>query len=169
MRSQIFAFFSVVALVAGLPMSTVKPRAGTACAPFALLDYSAFQISDGTAGTAQTQANAAFPDHFTGCDLSTVDATSLQNIQTMREAAESAETDDFNPQIAAATGAAATALQNGKIKNKVLKLTAEVLGLQIQAAQGADKASDIATEQKKLTTNIGLDTKAAGQPSQGVA
>ncbi|KAG8989829.1 hypothetical protein FRB94_012277 [Tulasnella sp. JGI-2019a] len=169
MRSQFFAFFSVVALVAGLPMSTIKPRAGAACPPFALLDYSVFQISDGTAGNAQAQANAVFTDPLCGCDLSTVDATSLKNIQTMREAAESAETADFNPQIAAASGAAATALQNGKIKNKVLKLTGEVLALQIQAAQGADKAAEIAAEQKKLTNNIGLDTKAAGQPSKGVA
>ena len=50
----------------------------------------------------------------------------------MREAAESAETDQFDPQIDAASGAEATALQNGKIKNKVLKLTGEIQALNIQ-------------------------------------
>jgi hypothetical protein len=35
--------------------------------------------------------------------------------------------------------------QNGKIKNKVLKLTAEVLGIQIEAAHGGS-SSDLASE-----------------------
>lgn len=104
----------------------------------------AFQISDGTAGNAQAQANAVFVDPFAGCDLSTVDATSLKNLQTMRlvrpefstavllllnyllcvmQAAEAAETDQFNSQVTAATGAAATSLQNGKIMNKYVLLS----------------------------------------------
>ncbi len=72
--------------------------------------------------------------------------------------------------------ATATALQNGKIKNKVLKLTAEVQGLNIKLAKAQAAGSDtssieskIAAEQKKLTTNIATDTKNAGQASQGVA
>ena len=47
-------------------------------------------------------------------------------------------------------------------------VTFEVMGLQIQQAQGKDTSSDIATEQTKLTNNIGLDTKAAGQASTAV-
>ena len=58
--------------------------------------------------------------------------------------------------------------QNGKIKNKVLKLTAEVLGIQIDAAQGGD-GSDLAAEQTKLANNIALDTAAAGQASTAVS
>ena len=50
----------------------------------------------------------------------------------MREAAEDAETAQFNPAIAAESGAEADALQVGKIKNKVLKLTGEVQVLNIQ-------------------------------------
>ena len=50
----------------------------------------------------------------------------------MRKAAEAAETDEFNPAIDAATGADADALQVGKIKNKVLKLTGEVQVLNIK-------------------------------------
>jgi hypothetical protein len=57
--------------------------------------------------------------------------------------------------------------QNGKIKNKVLKLTAEVLGIQVEAAQGGDD-SDLAAEQAKLANNIKLDTTAAGQASTAV-
>lgn len=85
-------------------------------------------------------------------DLSTVDSDTVETINTMREAAESAETDDFDPQIDAASGDAgdyitppvdwlfahrfstATALQNGKIKNKVLKLTGEVQALNIKVS-----------------------------------
>lgn len=55
--------------------------------------------------------------------------------------------------------------QNGKIKNKVLKLEATVLQLQIQATQGKDDFAKLATEQKKLDNNIALDAKAAGQAS----
>jgi hypothetical protein len=88
-----------------------------------LFSYADFQISDGKGGTAEQEANAVFVDPFKGVDLATVSSTDLDNVQTMREAAEAAETDDFNPQIDAATGAAADALNVGKIKNKVLKLT----------------------------------------------
>jgi len=102
-------------------------------------------------------------------NLAGVSAADLATIQTERESAESAETEAFNPAIAAASGAAATALQNGKVKNKVLKLTGEVLGLQIEQAQGKDTASQIATEQTKLTNNINLDKKAAGQASTAVS
>lgn len=69
--------------------------------------YAAFQISDTPGGTALADANAVFVDPFQGQDLATVSAADLASIQTMREAAESAETDDFNPQIAAAAGTAA--------------------------------------------------------------
>ncbi|EIW57929.1 uncharacterized protein TRAVEDRAFT_150580 [Trametes versicolor FP-101664 SS1] len=160
---------AVAGLVAAAPIRLSKRAA------FALQDYAAFQISDGTAGNAQAEANAVFVDPFNGVDLATVDATTLKAVQTMREAAEDAETSQFNPAIEAASGAAATALQNGKIKNKVLKLTGEVQGINIQIAQAKAAGKDttkltasLAAEQKKLTTNIGLDTKAAGQASQGV-
>lgn len=87
--------------------------------------------------------------------------------------AEDAETGTggFNDAIAAAGSSttAGKALQVGKIKNKVLKLELEVLGLQIQQAQsGKDNTAKIAAETTKLNTNIALDTKAAGQTSQSI-
>ena len=76
----------------------------------------------------------------------------------------------FNPAIDAATDdATKTALQNGKIKNKVLKLQLEVTGLQIQQAQGANNQDKIDQETTKLNNNISLDTTAAGQTSQAVS
>ena len=72
---------------------------------------------------------------FANVDLTTVSSAVLTAMNNMREAAESAETDDFNPQIAAASGADADALQVGKIKNKVLKLTGEVQVLNIKVCQ----------------------------------
>ncbi|KAJ7512816.1 hypothetical protein B0H11DRAFT_9291 [Mycena galericulata] len=142
---------------------------------FALQSYAQFQISDGVAGNAEAQANAVFVDPFPA-DLTTVDATSLANLGTMREAAETAETAQFDPQIAAASGSTAAALQVGKIKNKVLKLTGEVQQIKIKIAQAAAAGSDtssleseLTTEQGKLTTNIALDVKSKGATSQGVA
>ncbi|OSX66780.1 hypothetical protein POSPLADRAFT_1037719 [Postia placenta MAD-698-R-SB12] len=161
-----------------LDLNAVEKRAnGTTfvAGSFANQAYADFQISDGVAGNAQAEANAVFVDPFNGVDLSTVDSDTVETINTMREAAESAETDDFDPQIDAASGDAATALQNGKIKNKVLKLTGEVQALNIKIAvaqaSGSDTSdleSQLATEQGKLTTNIATDTKNAGQTSQGV-
>ncbi|SJK97273.1 uncharacterized protein ARMOST_00524 [Armillaria ostoyae] len=179
-------------LVHSAPVA-LKPRA------FELLDYADFQISDGVAGKAAAEANAVFvgkshvPIHpFDNVDLATVDSQTLDDMQTMREAAESAETDDFDPAIAAASGAAgdhtghsfeqltevvilADALQVGKIKNKVLKLTGEVQVLNIKIAQAqasGDDTSDLedslAEEQTKLNTNIATDVKNAGQTSQSV-
>ncbi|OCF40936.1 hypothetical protein I317_05214, partial [Kwoniella heveanensis CBS 569] len=128
-----------------------------------------FQISDGVAGDAEAQANAVFVDPFAGCDLSTVDDASLENVKTMREAAEDAETDLFNPQIeAAASEAEADALQVGKIKNKVLKLTGFSQALRIEIAQGggADRQSKLDEEDGKLAKNIATDVDSAGAASQ---
>jgi len=47
-------------------------------------------------------------------------------------------------------------VQNSKVKNKILRLTAEVLGIQIDAAQGGD-SSDLAAEQAKLANNVAPD------------
>ncbi|THH20786.1 hypothetical protein EW146_g640 [Bondarzewia mesenterica] len=167
--------FTLLAVFASALLGAVS-AAPIRRAAFELLDYSQFQISDGTTGGAAAEANAVFVDPFNGVDLATVDTTTLDNMNTMREAAESAETDLFNPQIAAASGAQATALQNGKIKNKVLKLTGEVQVLNIKIAQaqasGGDTSaleSSLSDETKKLNTNIATDQKNAGQDSTGVA
>ncbi|CCO35014.1 hypothetical protein BN14_09127 [Rhizoctonia solani AG-1 IB] len=161
----------LVGLVAARPVPV--PLAKRA---FAEQQYSAFQISDGTAGNAQAEANKVFVDPFKGRDLAKVTAAELKAVQNMREAAEAAEVDQFNKQISAASGNTATTLQNGKIKNKVLKLTGEVQAIQIKIAQskaaGKDTSSDEAKlkeEQTKLTKNIATDAKNKGQASKGVA
>ncbi|KAJ7728931.1 hypothetical protein DFH07DRAFT_850625 [Mycena maculata] len=174
--SRMARFALLVLLVPALTaLAAPIPSKRAATAEFALQSYNAFQISDGVAGQAEAEANAVFVTPFP-TDLTTVDATSLANLGTMREAAEDAETDAFNPAIAAASGATANALQVGKIKNKVLKLTGEVQQIKIKIAQAqaagsstASLESDLATEQTKLTTNIALDVKAAGQTSQSVS
>lgn len=71
-------------------------------------------------------------DPFAGVDLATV-GDAADTVESMRKLAEAAETDQFNPAIDAATGADADALSNGKIKNKVLKLTGEVQAIKIKA------------------------------------
>ena len=163
-------FLSILALSTAAPILTVQP-------------YSEFQISDGVAGNALAEVNAKFPvcesifevsntdkEQIDTSDLASVSASDLQIIQNARLTAEAAETGTggFDDEIAAAGSADTTALQNGKIKNKVLKLQLEVLGLQIQAAQGNADQSQIDAETTKLNTNIALDKKAAGQTSVGV-
>lgn len=175
-RLSLASFLLLPALASFVAAAPVPTSAGLSKRAFQLLDYADFQISDGTAGDAQAQANAVFVDPFDGVDLATVDDQTADDIETMRKAAESAETDDFNPAIEAASGDEADALQNGKIKNKVLKLTAEVQGLNIKLAkaQAAGQSTSsiqkkIDAEQKKLDTNVATDKKNAGQASKGVA
>ena len=101
-------------------------------------------------------------------------------------------TGGFNDAIAASGGTqttSGTALQNGKIKNKVLKLQTDVLRLQIEQAQGKSvwisqcsklqhmkgywlkQGLDTELQQQitKLNTNVALDKAAAGQTSQSVS
>lgn len=60
-------------------------------------------------------------------------------------------------------------LQRGKIKNKILKLTATVLKLEAQQAQGEDVADKLAEENKKLQNNISQDKDEAGKASTFLA
>ena len=78
-------------------------------------------------------------------------ADTLAAVKAMREAAEDAETSLFNPAIdAAASDAEADALQNGKIKNKVLKLTGEVQVLQIKIAKAKASGDDTSDLERDL-------------------
>ncbi|EXJ88267.1 hypothetical protein A1O1_05197 [Capronia coronata CBS 617.96] len=156
---------SIVAVSAASPvgMRTNFKRALT------VRPYSDFQVSDGVAGNALDEVNAQFP--IDTSDLASVSASDLQILKDARETAEDAEvgTGGFNDQLAAAgDDTDTTALQNGKIKNKVLKLQLEVLALQIEAAQGDSNQDKIDEETTKLNNNIALDKKAAGEDSVGV-
>ncbi|KAJ4468290.1 hypothetical protein J3R30DRAFT_3715224 [Lentinula aciculospora] len=164
------------ATAAPVPIKMELLARANATTTFTEQAYADFQISDGVGGTAVDEANAVFVDPFDGVDLSTISSDTLDAINTMREAAESAETDDFDPQIDAATGAVADALSVGKTKNKVLKLTGEIQAIQIKIAQAqasGDDTSDLEDslneEQTKLNTNVAADKANAGETSQGVA
>jgi len=151
--------------------STSTSSTSSSASGFVELQYSQFQISSGVAGQAQEEANAILAA-FDGVDKATISDADQTSIENMREAAESAETDLFNPQIAAASGDTATELQTGKIKNKVLKLTLEVFGLEIKLAKAqaaGDSTSSIQSsldeENTKLSNNIATDQASAGDPS----
>lgn len=72
--------------------------------------YNAIQISTGTAGGAKAKADALLAAIDTS-DLAAVSAADLKTIQSVHDTAEDAEVEAYNPAIAAASGAAATALQ----------------------------------------------------------
>jgi len=137
--------------------------AGTGASVLTASDYNTIQISSGTAGDAGTKANALFAK-IDQTNLAAVSKADLAIISGTHDAAENAEEKAFDPAIAKATGAAKDALNVGKIQNKVLKLTAEVLTLKIKAAQGGS-SGDLAAEQTKLTTNIATDKASAGKAS----
>lgn len=92
---------------------------------------------------------------------------------TQRERARRRNRDSFpgRGMMVCATNAddvSTSQLQRGKIKNKVLKLTATVLKLQAQQAQGQNGATKLTEEQTKLDKNIALDVAEAGNPSTSV-
>ncbi|KAH6688878.1 hypothetical protein F5X68DRAFT_75413 [Plectosphaerella plurivora] len=168
-------YFTKAAVILSLAVSAMAMPTGTddrivkRAAVLKSTDYANFQVSDGKAGDALAEVQAKFP--IDEGNLQGVDPADVAIIKKARTVAESAETDGFNGAITSAgsTTDAGKALQNGKIKNKVLKLKLEVLGLQIDQAQsGKDNSAKIATEQKKLDNNIAIDKKAAGQASQSV-
>jgi hypothetical protein len=73
-------------------------------------DYNTVQISGGTTGSAETEANALFANMDMN-NLAGVSAADLDIVQGTYDVAEDAEVNAFNPAIEAATGDAATALQ----------------------------------------------------------
>lgn len=143
---------------------------------FPELPYSQFQISSTPGGIAAQEAAAQFLTPFNGVDLATVPAAVEAALANMREAAEAAELDLFNPQIDAASGAEAAALEVGKVKNKVLKHTIflQLFNIRLAKAQAEGKdtskiQTDIADRQKKLATNTALDQANRGKASKSVA
>ncbi|TRX91592.1 hypothetical protein FHL15_007597 [Xylaria flabelliformis] len=131
---------------------------------FTQQNYNDISISGGVAGNAQNEAMAVFSALDLN-DLANVDKDDLDFLNSVNQICNDAEDEAFNPAIDAASGEEADALQRGKIKNKVLKLTASVLKLQAQAAQGQDTSAKLAEEQKKLDNNISQDEDEAGNAS----
>ena len=121
--------FAATALTAPIEEQTEKrAAAGVLTAQ----SYAQFQVSDGTAGNALAEVMQKFPVSLRGkssMDLTpdtnesqvdfnnptSIAPADLDIINTARTTAEDAETQAFNPAIAAASGDAATALQNGKV------------------------------------------------------
>ncbi|KAI1124060.1 small secreted protein [Nemania abortiva] len=145
---------SLIAACAGLAQAGV----------FSQQTYNDISISGGTAGNAQNEALAVFSALDTN-DLANVAEDDLDFLNSVNQICNDAEDEAFNPAIDAASGDAADALQRGKIKNKVLKLTASVLKLQAQVAQGQDVQDKLDEETTKLNNNIQQDEDEAGNAS----
>jgi hypothetical protein len=180
-------FLSLTGALAA-PISLDKKAATAAAGVLKVQTYDDFNVSGGVAGNALAEVNAAFPvlpltlpsrfsltsSQVDQTNLAGVAASDLAIIAKAAQVSEDAETGTggFNDAIAAAGGTgttAGTALQNGKIKNKVLKLQTDVLRIQIEVAQGnTGSQSELVTQQTKLATNVALDKAAAGQSSTAI-
>lgn len=105
-------------------------------------------------------------------NLASVPKNDLAILKAARETAEQAETQGFNPAISTASGpgsANAVPLQNGKNKNKILKLYLHDLVNQIEQAQGKPVDQSAATYTKsQLRRALALDQANAGQPCRSV-
>lgn len=128
------------------------------------LTYNELSISGGTSGQAAAEAEAKLAGLPT--DLTAIDKADLTFLNSVNQIANDAEIGAFNQQIVAVgVGEEALALQRGKVKNKVLKLTATVKKLTAQQAQGKNVTEKLDAETVKLNKNIALDVKDAGLAS----
>ncbi|GKT58653.1 small secreted protein [Colletotrichum tofieldiae] len=126
--------------------------------------FDELSISGGKAGTAKEDALAKLSG--LPADLSTVDKADLTFLDGVNKIANQAERGAYNAKIAeTAPGEDALALQRAKIQNKVLKLTATVMGLQADQAQGKNVTAKLEEETKKLNKNIADDVANAGKPA----
>ncbi|KAH8881381.1 hypothetical protein GQ53DRAFT_788087 [Thozetella sp. PMI_491] len=137
-------------------------------AVFTTQKYNDISISGGVAGNGKAEADAVFAALDLN-DLANADEADVDFLKSVNSIANKAEVGVFNPAIEAASGEAAAALQRGKIKNKILKITATMLRLGVEKAQGEDVDAEIAAEQKKLDNNISQDTAAKGKASTFLA
>ncbi|KAH8763746.1 hypothetical protein F5883DRAFT_111838 [Diaporthe sp. PMI_573] len=164
MRFSLFLTGFVASLATAAPS---KKRQATAAPVFTAKTFSELSIAGGTAGDAAAEAQAALaglPD-----DLTTVAPEDIEFLSAVNSIANDAEVGGFNAEIAAsAPGEDALALGRGKTKNKVLKLTATMMRLAIEAAQGEDVAAETEEEQAKLDKNIAEDAAQAGAASSDV-
>ncbi|KAF1839380.1 hypothetical protein BDW02DRAFT_585053 [Decorospora gaudefroyi] len=157
MHFQNFALLSLATLAIAAPTPSKR-------GVLADTNFNAISIAGGRAGNAEAEALAV----FSALDLQNpqnIDQADLTFLNSVNQVANQAEKQAFNPAVEAANGVQADQIQNGKIKNKVLKLEATVIKLMAQQAQGQDVTERLAEETKKLNTNIGLDQAAAGQVS----
>ncbi|KAK6218937.1 hypothetical protein QIS74_06146 [Colletotrichum tabaci] len=154
--------FSLIA-VGFAALAAAAPLGARQANVFSTQTFNDLSISGGTAGNAEQEAL----DKLSGLptDLTQVSKADLDFLNSVNQIANGAEKEAFNPAIEGATGEEAAALERGKTKNKVLKLTATMLKLQAQQAQGKDVAAKMAEEQKKLDNNIAKDVAEAGNES----
>ena len=144
----------LLSMTAAAPVDN-KRATGTSASVLTVQTYDEFSVSAGVAGSALAEVNAKFPVCFSSTqlipppytntqkvdqsNLAGVSASDLAIISSAAQISEDAETGTggFNDAIAAAGGTGTTAgkaLQNGKIKNKVLKLQTDVLRIQIEVS-----------------------------------
>ncbi|KXH40354.1 hypothetical protein CSAL01_04455 [Colletotrichum salicis] len=161
-------FTTLVAVASAAPSrdisssgSKVQKRAAVFATAKTFNDLS---ISGKNAGTAKEDALQKLSGLPT--DLSTVDKADLAFLNNVNKIANQAERGAYNVEIAkTAPGEDALALQRAKIQNKVLKLTATVMSLQAQQAQGKNVTAKLDEETKKLNKNIADDVANAGKPA----
>ncbi|POW13455.1 hypothetical protein PSHT_07719, partial [Puccinia striiformis] len=138
-----------------------------------LQDYPNFQISNGVAGRCAQKAASVFLKPYelnqekliqTNPLKVQITKADLDTCKTMNRAAVDAEDKFVSQSIKSSVG---RELENGKICNKVLKLTAAVLCLQMELklkpSSDSSRTIKLNDEIKKLQENIQLDQAAKGQ------
>ncbi|EKD14392.1 hypothetical protein MBM_07622 [Drepanopeziza brunnea f. sp. 'multigermtubi' MB_m1] len=162
-------FSAVVAvLFATSALGAPTPPTGRP-AVFTATSYNNISISGGVAGQAQAEAQARLAA-VNITDAASVNPADLDFLTSVNDICNQAELGAFNPAIMAAApnSPQQAALQAGKTKNKVLKLTATIMTLNIQAAQGQNVTQRLADETAKLNLNVAADKAVAGSDSMAV-
>ncbi|KAF9874839.1 hypothetical protein CkaCkLH20_07533 [Colletotrichum karsti] len=153
---------ALVAVASAAPAQDSASKLSKRAPVFTAKTFDEITISGGVAGTAKEDALKKLSGLPT--DLTKVDKADLTFLNSVNKICNQAEIGAYNAKIAATTpGEDALALQRAKIQNKVLKLTATVMGLQAQQAQGQNVTAKLEEETKKLNKNIADDQANKGK------
>ncbi|KAF4838210.1 hypothetical protein CGCTS75_v001129 [Colletotrichum tropicale] len=160
--SIVLAALAAVASAAPTKDSSSAGKIQKRAPVFTAKTFDELSISGGTAGTAKEDALKKLSGLPT--DLTQVDKADITFLNNVNKIANQAERGAYNTKIAETTpGEDALALQRAKIQNKVLKLTATVMQLQVQQAQGQNVTAKLEEETKKLNKNIADDQANKGK------
>lgn len=133
--------------------------------------FAEISISDGPTGNALQRSQAKLAG--LPADLATVDPADLQFLEDLNTLCNQAERGGFDASVEAigVPGADVLGLDAGKTANKVLKLVATTMRMQIEQAQGSANFDpvEMANEGVKLANNVQTDAMNAAAGVVGVS
>jgi hypothetical protein len=162
---------STLSLASPIPERTGNRRRQQFTQTISSRPYNQWQIADGQAGFALTEAEQRFPIvDRDPLSISDDELTALKNGAALSEASETGKGgSDERIASAKAQGQNTKALENGKTKMRVLRHQLDILALQVENARGEDNQGAIDDAFDAIRGEMAADAGNAGQGSTGIS